>query len=242
MNEQPIALRQRRDLGKIIESAFNLYRQNFGALFGIAAVAIPLGIASGVLQASVDDSVTIVTILLLVTLLQVAVGVLVWAALLAALGEIDAGRLPEFSRVYDVAFARYWALVAALLRALFHVLLFYVSILGIPWAIQRSVRWFFTPQAVILDSTSARAALSYSADAVQGSWWRTFGIAIVIGIIGAIPISIITGLFTLAPPLIASSVAATMNAVLLPFYLTAMTLLYFDLKARKESDVAVSSA
>ena len=242
MSGQRVTLRQQRDLGQIIEGAFNLYVQNAGPLFRIAAVVIPLGIASAAVQTGIDGAGTLLGVALGLTLMQVAVSLLAWTALIAALGEIDAGRAPDFSRAYDVAFARFWTLVGASLRAGFHVLLFYITIIGIPWAIQRGVRWLFIHQAVILDGTSARASLSYSADAVSGRWWRTFGIVIVIGIIGAVPASIITGIFALAPPLISGTLGALVNAALLPFYAIAMTLLYLDLQTRKESDIAISPA
>ena len=60
MNEQRIALRQRRDLSEIIQAALDLYRQNFAALFVIAAVVIPLDIASAALGAIAEDSAGVV--------------------------------------------------------------------------------------------------------------------------------------------------------------------------------------
>jgi len=39
MNEQRVALRQRRNLSQIIEAAFNLYLQNFWPLLAIFLVA-----------------------------------------------------------------------------------------------------------------------------------------------------------------------------------------------------------
>ncbi len=240
MNEQRVVLRQQRDLGQIIGDAMGLYTQNFWPLFSIAAAVIPLGIASAALQAAIDDSAAMALVLLALVVLQAAVNLLAGAALIAALGDIDAGRPPEFSRAYDVAFERFWTLVGAILRAAFHILLFAITIIGIPWAIQRAVRWLFVEQAVILDGTSARAALSYSADAVAGRWWRTLGIAIVIGIIGTVPASIIAGVFVFAPILVSGTVNAIVNAALLPFAVTAMTLLYCDLKVRKESDASAS--
>jgi hypothetical protein len=242
MNEQRVALRQQRDLGQIIGDAMGLYTQNFWPLFSIAAAVIPLGIASAALQTAIDDSAAMALVLLALVVLQAAVNLLAGAALIAALGDIDAGRPPEFSRAYDVAFERFWTLVGAILRAAFHILLFAITIIGIPWAIQRLVRWLFIEQAVILDQTSARAALSYSADAVAGRWWRTLGIAIVIGIIGTVPASIIAGVFVFAPILVSGTVNAIVNAALLPFAVTAMTLLYCDLKVRKESDASDSLA
>ena len=238
MNEPSVALRQRRDLGEIIQAALHLYLQNFWPLFGIAAVVVPLGIASGVLQTAIDDSLGVALIVVGLTLLQAAVNLLVAAALIAALGDLGGGRPADFSHAYDVAFERFWTLLGAVLRVAAIVLLLFITLLGIPWAIQRAIRWLFVEQAVILDGTSARAALSYSADAVIGSWWRTFGIALVIGLIGTVPASIIAGVFALAPVLISATVSTIVNAMLLPFVITTMTLLYRDLQVRKEEAVA----
>lgn len=236
--EPPIVLRQRRDLSQIIEAAFGLYLQNLRPMFIIASVVIPLGFAGAVFQSTIDDRVTQSVVAFLIALLQAATSLLAAGALIAALADIDAGRQVEFSRAYDVAFQRFWTLAGAILRSIFHVFLFFITIVGIPWGIQRMVRWLFIEQAVILDGTSARAALSYSADAVEGSWWRTLGIWIVIGIITAVPASIITGIFSLAPVIISAAVSGAVNAALLPFGATAATLLYFDLNARKESPAA----
>ena len=168
-------------------------------------------------------------------------------------------RAPSFSRAYGVVLTRFWTLVGAFLRAAIVVLPFLaffsvsvasylgapallalaglVLIIPMPWAIQRGVRWLFIHQAVILDGTSARAALSYSADAVQGRWWRTVGIALILWIIVQVPASVIGALVGFAPVLISGTASAVITAVILPFGVIAMTLLYLDLKARRETDV-----
>ena len=226
-------LRQQRDLDRIIRDAINLYRDNAGPFLSIAAVVIPLGIAAAALQARFDDPVAESLVLLPVNLLQVAVNLLVAAALIAALGRIDSGQPAEFSHAYDVAFERFWTLAGAVLRVVFHVLLFAITIVGIPWAIQRLVRWVFAEQAVILDGRTAEEALSHSAAAVSGYWWRTLGISIVVALLAGIPF-IISVPFSLAPVLISGTVSAILTAGVLPFSITAMTLLYFDLKLRHE--------
>ncbi len=242
MIEQRIPLRQRRDLNQIIEATLNLCVRNFWPLFSIAAIVIPLGIASAAFQSAIDDPTTLTVIVLSLALLQTAANLLAVAATIAALADIDAGRPVEFSRAYDVAFERFWTLIGAVLRAAVIVLLLFITFLGIPWAIQRAIRWLFIEQAVILDRMSAGGALSSSADAVIGSWWRTLGISLVIGLIAAVPASIIGGLFSLAPVLVSGTINAVVNAVLLPFAVTAMTLLYLDLKTRKESHVSTGPA
>ncbi len=237
MNEQRIVLRQRRDLSEIIQAAIDLYRQNFAPLFIIASVVIPLGIASAIFQDALIDSDTgIALAFVAVTILQLAVSLLVGAALISALAWIDKGQEFTFSTAYDAAFDRFWTLLGAELRALAIVLLLAATIIGLPWAIQRMVRWLFVLQAVILDGTSASDALSKSASAVEGRWWRTFGIVIVIGLITSVPTGLLAGLLTLTPPLVAGTINSAANALVLPFAITAATLLYVDLQVRKESD------
>jgi len=242
IGEQRVVLRQRRDLSQIIEATFSIYGRSPGPLLTIAAVVVPLGIASAVFQKDLDNSAGVAVIVVALALLQAAVNLLAAGALIAALADIDAGRTPEFSRAYDVAFDRFWTLLGAMLRAAFHVMLFAITIVGIPWAIQRAVRWLFVEQAVILDHTSSRAALSYSADAVLGQWWRTLGVWTVISIIAGAPAFIISLLFRLAPIALSAAANGVVNAALLPFAVTASTLLYFDLQMRKESDVTTSPA
>ena len=240
MIEGRIVLRQQRDLGEIIQAAITIYMQNLWPLFTIAAIVIPVNVASAIFQETLDDPATAALVGTALTLLQFAVGLLAGATLIFALSEIDAGRPAEFSNAYDVAFQRFGRLAGAYLRVVFHVLLFAITIIGIPWAIQRLVRWSFVQQAVILDDTSARAALSYSADAVTGRWWRSFGIILVISLIVGIPTISVYGLFFLAPVVVSSIANATINAAVLPFGITATTLLYLDLKVRRESEATAS--
>ncbi len=236
MIEQRIVLRQQRDLGEIIQAAITIYMQNLWPLFTIAAIVIPINVASAIFQETLDDPATAELVWLTLMLLQFAVILLASVALIFSLSEIDAGRPADFSSAYDVAFQRFGRLAGAYLRVMLHVLLFAITIIGIPWAIQRLIRWYFVQQAVILDDTSAKAALSYSADAVAGRWWRTLGILLLILFITAMPTISTYGIIILAP-VVASSIAnATVSAAALPFGVTAMTLLYLDLKARQESE------
>ena len=247
MNEQRIALRQRRDLSEIIKAALHLYRQNFAPLFVIAAIVIPLGIASATLAPDpVDFGETYeaggeLFAFLGIVLLGALVTVLAGAAIIVALAHIDQGGLPEFSSAFDMAFERAGALFGAALRAVAIVFLLSVTVIGIPWAIQRMVRWLFVFQAVMLDNTAAKDALARSAQVVETRWWRTLGVALVILLMVRVPGVIVGGVFILAPPIVSGTVNSLMNALLLPFGVTAMTLLYLDLQVRKESDERTAS-
>lgn len=242
MNEERVALRQRRDLSEIIQAAITLYMQNFQPLFLIATLAIPLGIASAVAVDSASDPDATTALLALFLVAQFIVDMIVIAALIVALQRIDEGETPDFGQAYDAAFARIVTLFGSTLRATFHVLLLAITIIGIPWAFQRTVRWFFIEQAVMLDGVDAKQSLSTSAAAVEGSWWRTLGVVIVVSAIAAVPGFAVSGMLFLAPVLVSGTIGAAVAAIMLPFRTTALTMLYMDLKARKEIDDNVSPA
>jgi len=235
MNEERIPLRQRRDLGEIIQAALHLYGQHPLPLVSIAAIVIPLGIASAAFQSAIDDEVAMTLVVIGVGVLQFVANVVASAGIVAALQSGDAGEPVEFAAACDAAFARLGTLIGATLRALGIILLLAITIVGIPWAVRQAVRWFFVSQAIMIDDTGVVGATDRSAEVVIGSWWRTFGIALVIGLIGAIPSAILYGVFYLAPVIVSGTASAIMTAVVLPFGVGAMTLLYFDLTVRKEA-------
>jgi 4-amino-4-deoxy-L-arabinose transferase-like glycosyltransferase len=61
-------------------------------------------------------------------------------------------------------------------------------------------------------------------------------------VLAVVPVAVVNTSFGLAPVAIGSTATAAMDALVLPFIVLATTLLYFDLQARKESDVELSAA
>ena len=112
--------------------------------------------------------------------------------------------------------------------------LFFITIIGIPWAIQRLVRWLFVQQTIMLENATPEEALSRSASVVIGSWWRTAGIWLLISLLGGIPVVITRLTLVFAPIAVSSTASAIGDALALPFVVIATTMLYFDLKSRKE--------
>ena len=105
------------------------------------------------------------------------------------------------------------------------------------------MRWYFVPQAVVIEGARGPAALSRSTQIVQGFWWRTFGLVLLANIAVAIP-----GFLLLAPfSAIASSTDEAVwalvgtilaTSVTTPFVALYSTLLYYDLLARRTSPVS----
>ena len=70
-----------------------------------------------------------------------------------------------------------------------------------------------------------------------GQWWRTLGIVFIVSL-SVIPASIFTANPGALPVLVAATVGSLLLALVLPFVIIAQTLLYFDLKAREQTDVS----
>lgn len=115
-----------------------------------------------------------------------------------------------------------------------------------------AVTWAFLPQAVIVEDAGVFQALRRSAHLVEGARWRVIGINVLLGLIGAVLFSIPSAFLALAlEPLplpgnasaaVAQVVAALAQAVYYPVQLGTMTLLYFDLRVRREGfDLALAA-
>ncbi len=247
-------LQRRRALSQIGRDAAIMYLRNLRVFVPIGVVFIPLGIAATAVQAQLrlDDHIPSqgATSLLVFSLggaQALFSAIILGGAIFAALGEIDAGRRASFRDAYRVVLLRLWTLLGANLRSLFHIVVLAFTIIGTPWAIHRIVAWGFVGQAVVLDDRNAKESLSASAEAVRGNWWRTFAIltAIIIVVVLPGPIIAMTLLLFASPPV--TDMVYTVNAalyalMLLPFAFTASTLLYSDLKARKNPDVPPRNA
>ena len=111
------------------------------------------------------------------------------------------------------------------------------TIIGLVALFYILVSRFFFAQAIMLEGKGPLEALSRSRELVRGSWWRTFGIGIVFVIILLI-LNIVAGI----PGSIASAASGEAGGVLLiigqslvmPLGFIGATLVYFDLRIRKE--------
>ena len=98
-----------------------------------------------------------------------------------------------------------------------------ITIIGIPFAIYFGVRWTFIWQAVLVEGTGSRAALSRSSDLVKENWWRVLGIVLVVSIIAGAISSILSFI-----PIIGAIIGTILTT---PILITGATLLYYDLRA-----------
>jgi tetratricopeptide (TPR) repeat protein len=185
---------------------------------------------------------------------------LVTAALARAISNRYLGEPVSIGGAYRSIVGRFWALLGALLllvliNAALIALPVLISmsvecvgaialLLALPLLVWIDIRLAFITQAVVLDGRSARGALIRSWDLVQGYGWRTLGVVLLLALFSLLivtgPSYIATfGMQALGAPLLVQTVASGVLSAMLttlytPIRLTGMTLLYYDLRIRKE--------
>ncbi len=106
------------------------------------------------------------------------------------------------------------------------------------------VAWIFWLPALFVEGLRGRKALGRSYRLVKGRWWRTFGIVMVGFILAGIISTVVQGVFIAgifvandndALVLVFSAIAGIVGlAITTPFQAALITVVYFDLRVRKE--------
>jgi hypothetical protein len=94
-----------------------------------------------------------------------------------------------------------------------------------------AIRWTFIEQAVLLEKCGPLSSLSRSSAHVENHWWRILGIMFVIGLIIGVAAFILSLILTLTLRDVGSLIIQMLTA---PFTAIITTLLYFDIRVRKE--------
>lgn len=100
----------------------------------------------------------------------------------------------------------------------------------------------FVSQAIVLEPTSIFGSFRRSWDLVGGNWWRVFGIyvllAVMVGVISGgvagVAAALTSASHGTAGQVVSAGLTSAVGIVVQPVQLGAMTLLYYDLRIRKE--------
>ena len=116
-----------------------------------------------------------------------------------------------------------------------------VTIVGIPLFFYLLVVWFFYVECIMVERTGPMAALWRSRDLVKGSYWRLFMIGmtytLLLVTLGLVTL-VLSGLFGALNAFLGSLVGAVLSALAGPFFSIGKTLVYLDLRIRKEGYAA----
>lgn len=176
-------------------------------------------------------------------------------AVYRAVTDVALGRPATIGSVLRETLARYWPLLGLIGLVLLMVIGWFIAeiiglfLLVIPGlavfcaAVYLAVRWTLAVAAMMAEDIGPIRGLGRSWNLVSGSWWRTFGILLIVGILQTI---ISYGLFILFGVIAALFSTGDFQAALVqvggtllgalvsPITTIAITLLYFDLRVRKE--------
>jgi hypothetical protein len=251
---RPLPLRQ-MGIGELVDGAVKLYRRDWLPLTGIAAlVLVPLTFiqvwVSQAMVSSLDVFATdaefaamttqlvLITVVFLVVQLLIAQPFLV-AAISRAAADAYLGEQVTLGGTLRYALSRLpailWVTVITLVVTILGFLLLIIP------GIIAAVRLTLAPAVVVVEDVRGTKAVSRSWNLTAGHFWRVFGTLILSGIITAvgaaiiqIPAEVITTMIGPDGWPVSALGTAVASALITPFSLLIVVLLYFDLRVRKE--------
>jgi hypothetical protein len=244
-------------VGEVLDASFKIVRQSFGTLAGcVLVVALPLNILNTLIASSTRDNAfnldatanstvstgTQLAGLLLTTTLGLVLTTLATAACFRAVSGAYLGERPSIGE--SLSFAAGRVLPLLLLAFLFFLGLIPAFIALIIPGIWLSVAWSLSYPALMSEGLGPVEALGRSFRLVKGRWWPTFGallvmyvlVAVISGILGAIlGAALISSSENEAVAAVFYTIVNTLSSLItLPLFAAVLTVLYFDLRVRKE--------
>jgi hypothetical protein len=237
-----LVLERPRDLNTLLRDALTVFARHLGPFIALSAVVVvPVHlVVSGVgleqITADYDRSPGVAEAVIPTLVSFLVVAPLINAICIHALRSVAEGGRPRARNSIVEGFEAFAPIFLAILLAAVGIAAGLVLLI-LP-GIFLAVRWYFVPQAVVLEGARGPAALSRSWDLTGGFWWRTFGILVVGNLIALLP-----GLLVSAPlAAVAESTdraawslvgAIATETITAPFLALLSTLLYYDLRARR---------
>ena len=250
----PHPLRRRRQGGQIFRAAWRVYVRNIPVFAAAGVIFIPIYVMAAALQWVVFHVTSIAPLVALdgrhgavTAFLAVLIGgigglfasVIATGAVAVILGQIDAGHRVLAGQAYRRVFQRWRSLGKGMLTELGMVLLLTITVVGIPFAIHRFIRWSLFAEACMLDDLSATESLRRSSELVKGRWWRTFGFTALVDVVAILSGPLLgVGLLLLTDHSLnfINLAAALVYTFTVPLAAIQLTLYYFDLEARGAAD------
>jgi Uncharacterised protein family (UPF0259) len=237
-----IQLQRPRDITALFGDSLGVYFRHALVFIALsAAVVVPvhlvvLGIGLEQFTATYDESPSAAEAAVSTVVSFLVIAPLITAICIHALRAVAAGGRPSAGQSFVAGFEAFTPLFFAILLAAVGIALG-LLLLVVP-GIYLFVRLFFVPQAVVLEEAHGLDALRRSSAVVQGFWWRTFGLVIMVNLAAALPALVLAAPFT---ALASSSDRAVWSmvgticaeSVTAPFVALFSTLLYYDLRARR---------
>ena len=243
-----------RDLGQIISYTFDLYGKHFWKFILIVLPVQILGFAGLFLIPEMSpefindpSSEGLREYLVTLAIVMIPYSVVIFVATLVsqgatmhAVGRLYMGREINVQGSYRLALSKVWIMIlAGLLLVLGFVaaMLLSVVIIGIPIGFILAISWAFVFPIIMIEGGGPVSALGRSFRLVRGSRWRVLGIGIVFVLISlgiAVGMSIAVAIVGAISEPVGSLVSTIGQALLAPLWYIGLTIVYFDLRTRRE--------
>jgi uncharacterized membrane protein len=233
------------NVGEILDQTFKMFGAQFKSYLGMSALGMaPLfgcGLLALILYHLLGQTTAI--IVGLVAIIPITAVYLAMNGAIIKKTSLQISDQPiSGTEAYRVGFHKAWPLfLGGLLYGLAALIGFILLIIP---GIYVFISFSLYIQAIVVEDQGPWSTLGRSKKLIKGSWWRVFGIMFIINALIAILRDIISIplAFLIAPHFdkiavqIVNVILSSVTSVLfIPFYLIATTLLYYDLRIRKEN-------
>ncbi len=244
------------DLGDILDQTFQVFKKGYKTLLAVSVLGVIPQIFWAILtvvfvsmEQGGDVSPAVVVLMLILIIPTIVTYIAMEGALVKAINEVFMGRETRIGEAYRFGFKKVWPLLVT--SVLYGLAITFGFIFLIIPGILFSIWFSLYRQVVVIEDIGYVRALTRSWNLVKGNWWRTLGITILISVlmvvlmgILAFPVGLIFGVagtfmgggnIDEATIQLLSSLAQIPFSILaMPFFYITITLLYFDLRIRKE--------
>ena len=256
----------------ILDTTFSLYRSYFWLFVGIAATLhVPFGIIEILIVSAFGQGDSVQVIVGLLSFVKgLVVHPMVMGALVFAVSQEYIGRKTTIGEAYSRV--KFWSILGASLLIMLAMvammtipitlstlvmvpairgtgnviltagLMIVVGLFLLPVITYFVVRWSLFCQGIMVEDYRAVGSLRRSRELIKGSWWRVFGVEVVLFIMTSLVVWILgLGLGTFLDQimgterLMISIFETILSIIITPIWLIGVTLLYFDLRIRKEA-------
>jgi len=249
--------------GEILDGAFAVYRHNFGVLVGVAAICTGIPSILNVYMSAVGIEFVSVWLLLLWMVLYSVGGLIAAGATIHVISEAYLGVLPHLGEAIQFALGRMLkifvagltkyliiilammvpvivgSVAVAVMQTVTGTLLFALSVVAsLVVALVMAAGYSVVIQAVVLEpETAAVESLRRSWLLTGGYKLKALGLGIVLWILLSLPFAAGSALVVFFPSLAAlfTAAASLLQLIVYPVFASTFTLLYYDLRVRKEA-------
>jgi hypothetical protein len=232
-----------REITALFGDSLRVYMRHAGTFLALSAVVVlPVhlavqGVGMEQLTAGYDNSPDVAETAVPIAVSFLVVAPLINAICIYALRMVEAGERPGAREALVAGFEAFAPIFFAVVLAAIGIAVG-LLLLVLP-GIYVAVRWYFVPQTVVIEDRRTAGALARSSQIVQGFWWRTLGLVVLVNIAVVVPGLLLSAPFTAIADsadrqlwsLIGAAGAETVTA---PFVALFSTLLYYDLRARRQ--------